>query len=136
MLQELGIDEKDTLLLLNKVDRVDDRNDLAKIMTRYPSAIPLSARTGEGIEELHRAVSDALSHSFVDLDVEASVADGKLLAYLSAHGEVLERQYISGDRVVVHCRIPQRHLGPVQREGSSLGRINPGPTFRGQFLRA
>jgi len=117
VLQELGIEEKDTLLILNKVDRVGDRNDLAQILTRYPTAIPISARTRDGFDQLRQAVSDALSHAFVDLDVEASVTDGKLLAYLAAHGEVLERKYVAGDRVIVHCRIPERHLGPVQREG-------------------
>ena len=118
VLEELGIEEKGTLLVLNKVDRLADPSELAKILARYPTAIPVSARTREGFDDLHKAVSDALSHSFADLDVEISVADGKMLAYLAAHGEILQRQYVDPDRVIVHCRIPQRHLGPVQREGT------------------
>ena len=125
VLEELGIEEKGTLLVLNKVDRLADPSELAKILARYPTAIPVSARTREGFDELHKAVSDALSHSFADLDVEISVADGKMLAYLAAHGEILQRQYVDPDRVIVHCRIPQRHLGPVQREGTVIRQHQP-----------
>jgi GTP-binding protein HflX len=117
VLQELNIEEKDTLLVLNKVDAVADRASLAPVLKRYPNAILLSARTREGIDRLHVAVSDALSRSFADLDVETSVANGRMLAYLAAHGEVLERRY-ADERVIVHVRIPQRHLGSLHEPGT------------------
>ena len=55
------------------------------------------------------AVSEMLSHNFLDLDVETGVENGRLLAQLSAFGEVLS-QHFTETRVVVHCRIPQRAL--------------------------
>jgi GTPase len=119
VLEELGIEEKDTLLVLNKVDRVADLAELAKVRNRYPHAIPLSARTRQGFDKLHAAVSEALSHSFADIEVETSVANGRMLAYLAAHGEVLERHY-EGDRVLIHVRLPQRHLGPLHEEGTTF----------------
>ncbi|MEX2174277.1 MAG: GTPase HflX [Pirellulaceae bacterium] len=117
VLEELGIEEKDTLLVLNQFDRVTDPAQLAPVLKRYPNAVIISARTRAGFDRLHAAVSDALSRSFADLDVETSSANGRLLAYLAAHGEVLERQY-DGDRVLIHVRIPQRHLGPLHQEGT------------------
>jgi GTP-binding protein HflX len=119
VLQELEIEEKDTLLLLNKVDLLADRGVLTKVLQRYPHAIPLSARTREGFDRLHDAASEALSRSFADLDVETSVANGKMLAYLAAHGEVLQKQY-EGDRVLVHVRLPQRHLGTLYEQGTTF----------------
>jgi GTP-binding protein HflX len=118
VLKELGIEEKDTLLVLNKVDRLPDRGPLNPVLQRYPNAIPI-ARSREGFERLHQAASDALSRSFADLDVETSVANGRMLAYLAAHGEILGRQY-DGDRVVIHVRIPQRHLGPLHERGTTF----------------
>jgi GTP-binding protein HflX len=117
VLQELHIEEKDTLLILNKIDRVEDRSELARVFTRYPNAVPISAATGEGLRNLQNAVSDALSRSFADLDVETSAGDGRLFAFLAAHGEVLERTYTDDDRVIIHCRLPQRHRGALQQEG-------------------
>jgi GTP-binding protein HflX len=119
VLEELGIEEKDAVLVLNKVDMLADRADLAPVLARYPHAIPISSRTREGFDRLHAGVSDALSRSFADLDVETSVANGRMLAYLAAHGEVIGRQYADGDRVIVHVRIPQRHLGPLHEPGTA-----------------
>jgi GTP-binding protein HflX len=117
VLRELGIEEKDTLLVLNQIDRLADRADLAPVQQRYPHAVPISAKSREGLDTLHAAVSAALSRSFADLDVETSVANGKLLAYLAAHGEILQRQY-ADDRVTIHVRIPQRHVGPLHQAGT------------------
>ncbi|MEX0676590.1 MAG: GTPase HflX [Pirellulales bacterium] len=109
VLEELGIQAKDTLLVLNKVD-VTERGQLAALMGRYPHAIPVSAQTGQGIDHLAAAVSKALSHGFLDVDVETGVENGRLLATLASHGEVLSRRY-TDSRVIVHCRIPERALG-------------------------
>ena len=116
VLQELHIEEKDALLVLNKCDRVADRGDLARIFTRYPHAVPISAATGDGLFKLQHAVSEALSRSFADLDIEASAANGRLLAYLAAHGEVLAKTYVDDNRVLIHARLPQRHLGGLRQE--------------------
>src|SRR6476469_5273652 len=124
VLRELGIEEKDTLLVLNKVDRLPDRGALTPVLHRYPNAIPISARTREGFERLHHAASDALSRSFADIDVETSVANGRMLAYLAAHGEIIERSY-DGDRVIVHVRLPQRHLGPLHEKGTEYRSHQP-----------
>ncbi len=119
VLKELSIEEKDTLLVLNQIDRLEDRGALLPVLKRYPNAVPISAKSREGLDTLHAAVSNALSRSFADLDVETSAANGRLLAYLAAHGEVLGRQY-DNDRVTVHVRIPQRHLGPLHQEGTAF----------------
>jgi GTP-binding protein HflX len=119
VLRELGIQEKDTLLILNKIDRLGDGGALLPVLHRYPNAIPISARTLNGFDRLHQAASDALSRSFADLDVETSVANGRMLAFLAAHGEILDRRY-DGDRVFLHVRLPQRHLGPLHEKDTTF----------------
>ena len=115
VLSEIGIEEKDTLLILNKVDRLDSDRKLNAILKRYPNAVPISAKTNDGFERLATVVSDALSRSFRNVDIEMSVNNGKLLAYLAAKGEVLSTQY-SEDKISVHCRIPQKYLGRINDE--------------------
>lgn len=114
VLEEIGIEEKDTLLVLNKVDNASP-TQLDAVLNRYPTAVTVSAKTGKGFEELHQAVSDALSRFFHDVDIEFDVSDGKLLAYLSAHGEVLSTQY-GEDTVVAHVRIPPKYLGRIDSD--------------------
>lgn len=112
VLQEIGVEEKDTLLVLNKVDAVQNISQLDAVLGRYPNAVPVSAKTRLGFDRLHTVVSDALSRSFQDVDIEMSVANGKLLAYLAAKGEILSTQY-GEDMVKVHCRLPQKYLGKI-----------------------
>ena len=93
VLAELGIEEKDTLLVINKSDQIDNPATMSVIKRRYPNSVAVSAKTSEGFERLHEVVSDALSRSFRDVDIDMSIQDGKLLAYLSAKGEIISTQY-------------------------------------------
>ena len=115
VLEELDIEAKDTILVLNKVDRITDRGTLDQLLARYPHAVPVSARSGDGIPQLARAVSDALSRGFRDVEIETDVGNGRIMAYLAAHGEVLSRQF-HDDRVLIHVRIAPEHLGPIETE--------------------
>jgi len=119
VLEEIGIQRKDTLLVLNKTDALPDRLRLDGLLNRYPDAIPVSARTGAGLLHLASAVSDTLSRSFLDLDVEVGQDNGRLLAYLSAHGEVLSKHYADA-RVIVHCRISPRYLGQINNDALAV----------------
>ena len=58
-------------------------------------------------------MSEALSHSFLDVDVETGVDNGRLLAMLASHGEVLSKRY-TDSRVIVHCRIPERAMSHLR----------------------
>jgi GTPase len=139
VLEELGIREKDTILVLNQVDAIDQIGALEILKQRYPLAVPISARTGEGLARLAAAVSDALSQDFQDVDIETGVANGRLLAYLAQHGEILSRTYTE-DRVSIHCRMPRKFLGQIppqeavirsRSNGSANGNGNSGTSGNG-----
>jgi GTP-binding protein HflX len=116
VLEEIGIQQKDTLLVINKVDALADRVRVDGILNRYPHAIPISARTGLGLPQLAAAVSQALSRSFLDINVEMGVDNGRMMAYVAAHGEVYSKQY-HDSRVMVHCRMPRQYLAQMEDEG-------------------
>lgn len=119
VLEEIGIEEKDTLLVLNKIDQVEHRGRVDGIMTRFPNAIPISAKSRQGLSQLGHAVSEALSRSFLDVDIETSPGNGRLLAYLARHGEILSQTYHDNDgRVTVHCRIPKAYLEKINENGT------------------
>ena len=111
------------MLVLNKIDRIAEPGVLdALLRNRYPHAVPISARTGEGLSRLADAVSDALSQHFLDVDVETRRRNGRLLAYLAKHGEILSRTF-TGDRVTVHCRMPSKYLGRIRARRSGRSAI-------------
>ncbi|MEX0586575.1 MAG: GTPase HflX [Pirellulales bacterium] len=117
VLKELGIEEKRTLLVLNKIDALPDRAMIQGLRATYPNALAVSAHSGAGLDELAAVVSDALSGGFLDVDVEMGVENGRLLAYLAAHGEVMSKRYHE-NQVVVHCRIPRSFLARINGNGT------------------
>jgi len=121
VLEELGIQQKDSLLVFNKIDALPDRIRVEGLLNRYPNAIPISARSGLGMANLAAAVSEALSRSFLDVDVEMGVDNGRMQAYLAAHGEVLSKTF-HDSRVVVHCRIAQHFISRMENDGVVIRR--------------
>jgi GTPase len=119
VLEELGVGDKDTLLVLNKLDRLPDQTARDRLLERHPHAIGISARSGDGLTALARAASDSLGRSFRDLDIETSPGNGRLLAWLGRHGEVLSRHF-TADRVTVHCRIPAALVGRIDAAEASV----------------
>lgn len=118
VLEELDIKEKDALLVLNKAD-IADEADLTVLEKRYPGSVRISARSGEGIDRLEMAVSKALSSGFVEVDIETAVGNGRLLAYLGKHGEILSRTFTE-DIVTVHCRVPKKYLGRISSDEAEI----------------
>jgi GTP-binding protein HflX len=125
VLEELGIQEKDTILVLNQIDAVHEPGTLDMLRERYPLALAISARTGEGLTRLATAVSDALSRHFVDVDIETDVTNGRLLAYLAKNGEILSRTY-ADDRVSIHCRMPRKYLGQIDPREATINQRGVG----------
>ncbi|KAA5543666.1 GTPase HflX [Roseiconus nitratireducens] len=123
VLSELEIEEKDTLLVLNKIDAIRSPAMLNRVLDRYPNAIPVSARSNKGLEMLADAVGEALGREFLDVVVEVDPGDGKLLAYLAAKGEVMSQQF-SPDVVHVRVKMPAAMMGPVHRSAKSVREVD------------
>ncbi len=119
VLAELGLAEHPTLLVLNKVDKVPDRSFLDVLQARHGDAISISAAKGDGLDTLERAVRAALSERALDLEIEASIGNGRLLAYLAQHAQIADRTY-DDDRVTLHCRLPRKCLDSVNELGARI----------------
>jgi len=59
-LAEIGADAVPSLVILNKCDAGDARESVAHIAGPEPQAIPVSARTGYGLETLKTAIVEEL----------------------------------------------------------------------------
>jgi len=75
--------------VLNKADLL---GGIEAVSRRAPGAVPVSALTGEGLEELRRAIDARLSAGMETIEVAVPTSDGASLAWLYQHGEVLDRR--------------------------------------------
>ncbi|MCI0376946.1 MAG: GTPase HflX [Gemmataceae bacterium] len=112
VLDELGCKDKPTLLVLNKLDQVADVSRLHVLEKHHPRSVTISNAKRIGLEKLQDAVIELLSADFVEAQVDVAASNGKILAYLAAHADVLRQKY-HDDRVLVRCSLPRflvRHL--------------------------
>ena len=93
------------------------------ILNRYPHAVAISAVTKEGFDSLSMAVSDALSRSFLELHVQTDIANGKLMAFIAARGEILSKQF-SDTEVSIHCRLPVKFAGQIDRTQATVSEVS------------
>jgi GTP-binding protein HflX len=121
VLEEIGAAGKPTLMVLNKVDRFEDRMILNQYLERFPGAVAVSARTGEGIPELLAELGAMLRPTREFLELHIPHADSAIVARLHAVAQVVERDY-SGPSARFKARIPP-HL---RREFASYIYDGPG----------
>jgi GTP-binding protein HflX len=119
VLHDLGIDEKKTLLVINKIDVPGAADRMAAVQNRYPRSIAISAKSRAGFENLAHRVSQLLSDDFVTASLRLSPADGRTVAWLAKVGDITSKQY-HDEYVEIHVRLPARHAGRLVREGHKL----------------
>jgi GTP-binding protein HflX len=120
VLDELGLADHPTLLVLNKADQVPDRSYLDVLRAHHDESVVVSAARGEGLDRLEQAVREALAEQALEAEVETELANGRVLAYLAQHAQVKDRSYPEGDRVLVQCRLPRRCLGFLSEHGAEV----------------
>ncbi|GJM20464.1 MAG: GTPase HflX [Planctomycetota bacterium] len=90
-LKAIEADRVPTILVFNKLDRVSDGMDLRALLNTDPKAVALSARTGEGLDELADVVREHFLGSSHLFDLHVPIARGRTLARVGELAEVLSR---------------------------------------------
>lgn len=106
-LTDLGVADKPTLMVFNKIDALTDRSILAATSEQFPHSVFISAMRGINILGLKAEVSKLLLEEFVDKTFTISQGDQKLISYLHTAGEVLEKEY-NEDSVTLSLRIRKK----------------------------
>jgi len=111
VLDEIGIDHENAILVFNKTDKIEDRSKLDVLRLKYDNGISVSAVSGEGLERLSQAVIDRLASGYVIVEIETPVGNGKLLSQLEDHSVIISREYSSDNsRVTLQARMAKRFL--------------------------
>ncbi len=95
VLEEIGCEGKDTLMIFNKCDAITSIEDLQTLQTLYPDAITISAKAGSNLVRLKEAVSEKVNGRRKSVRVVCNVANGKLQSYLRKYAEITDEQYSS-----------------------------------------
>jgi GTP-binding protein HflX len=89
---EVGARDIPEIVAFNKADLADDSQRIL-LRSLAPQAIFVSARTGEGVEELQAAISALLPKPSIELDLLIPYERGELISALHDHGTILSTDY-------------------------------------------
>ena len=93
VLKELGCDNKPTIMVFNKIDAVKEEAVIPLLRSRYKDCVVISAKTHQGIEDLKRKIIEMLEKNFIDVELSCSTANGKLIAYLHEHANIINSRF-------------------------------------------
>jgi GTP-binding protein HflX len=108
VLAEIGAAAKPTLMVFNKIDQLTG-NVAAVMREKYPHAVCISAKTGEGIAPLLAEIGTQLRPIREFLDLRVPQEKAAVIARLHAIGQVVESRY-SGKNARFKVRIPPHLL--------------------------
>jgi GTP-binding protein HflX len=109
ILGELGVDERPTVLALNKIDLLEDLQPVEEMASAHPNSVAISAREGIGLEALLQVVEEALNRSLAPVRVEIPYANQELVSLFHRGGIVEEEEHgEAGTRI--RGRVPLRML--------------------------
>jgi GTP-binding protein HflX len=110
VLAEVGADSVPSVEVFNKCDMIDVM-ERARIRALHPGALCVSARTGEGRDELIAAMEGrlALDTAHVTMEFDSGDADRERIAHLYRVGRILRHVSTDG-RVSIEAEVPRRVL--------------------------
>lgn len=109
VLDELNVGDKRTLLVLNKIDAVEDEALLPVLRDKHSDGLLLSARTGLGLEELRVAADVCMRGEQQRMTLSLPACEGRALRFLEQFAEILDRRYEDG-RAILRVYIAPRTL--------------------------
>ncbi len=95
VLESIDAGQVPELLVVNKIDASDEVS-LARLRHLLPHALFVSARTGEGVEELRAVIAEMLPNPAVEIDVLLPYSEGALVGRIHTEGTVLTQEHTEG----------------------------------------
>ena len=107
VLGELGADSQRTLVVFNKIDRPCDPATLAIARERFPDAVFVSVRTGEGMQNLISRISELVADDLVTMELRVPQSRADLVARLYREADIRHTAY-EGSDVLLRARVSPR----------------------------
>lgn len=106
VLDEIGVDRTNMILVLNKADAVTDRSIVDVLRVKHESAVAISAVTREGFDRLANLVAKQLGEGFLALRITGNVSNGRIGPFLAEHAQISRQEYTE-TQVIFECLLPR-----------------------------
>lgn len=124
-LKSIDCAEKPTILVFNKIDKVEDPNITANLRQAYPEAVFISAERGIGFEKLQEQIDKQAMANHSRVHMHISLQNFKAITYVFEHAEVYNKSWEDGyvdidfsmpeaDLARLHERLPEQDFKRIE----------------------
>lgn len=110
-LRSLDVVDKDIITVFNKTDLIKEGEELPRDF-HADKVLKMSAKTGEGIEDLKKTIENILQNQRVYLEHIFSYKDAGKIALIRKFGEIKSEEY-TDDGISIKAYIPEEIFGKV-----------------------
>ncbi|MCX7048685.1 MAG: GTPase HflX [Candidatus Sumerlaeota bacterium] len=114
VLAEIGADGKPTILALNKIDCLDDRAKIPAFGALADHVAPISAQTGEGIEQLLQTLAQICATDAETLILEISPDRYDAVSLVHREGRVIQEEHLDDGTIRMKVELPERLRSKVE----------------------
>jgi len=104
VLKEINADHKPMITVFNKIDKLENQENIKDLTSRFENAVFISAKTGEHIDSLVTQIEKLLAGSFIEIDVHVPIDRMDLINLLHKEGQVHAIEYLA-DQVHVSAMV-------------------------------
>jgi GTP-binding protein HflX len=106
-LDDIGVGRTSIITALNKADLLESVKDARERLEEFEQAVIISARTGEGLDDLLSAIERDLFEGMLQVRLRLPYSQGRLISLFHEQG-VVENIRHTDSAVVIEGRIPKR----------------------------
>ncbi|MCL0045587.1 GTPase HflX [Nitrospinaceae bacterium] len=93
LINELGVEGTDSLLVLNKIDKVNDPDILELELQRNPGAIIISSKTGAGLNVLRNAIISSYERKLASHQITIKYEQANLIPQIRKYAVIVQIEY-------------------------------------------
>ena len=113
VLHDLGAEDKDILVVLNKIDKIDSEDEvfaIAKSRLVASNGVYISTKTGRNMDELVKKIAEIVDTKLSRLKVVLPPSRHDLMAFAHKNGAVLAEKYDELGYLHLEINIPEEYF--------------------------
>ena len=109
-LRQLGAEGRPVITLFNKQDCLEEKQNNRDFQAEY--SIPTSAKTGEGLEELKKALLEIIRREQIYIERLYEFSDASKIQLIRSRGQLLSEEYVP-EGIEVKAYVPKDIYGKI-----------------------
>jgi GTP-binding protein HflX len=114
-LEEIGAQGKPTVMVFNKIDRVQDRSMIQYLAKPHVNAVFVSAARGINMGTLEKKIIELLEDSITEETLTLGQKDYAVISKIHDLGQIVEKRY-EGEQIVIHFRMNKAAAEKLKKE--------------------